>query len=451
MNWMISTAGAVLLTTLTASIIFLIWYSIGKILEITGFINVLYMMLKVILLFWYVPVAFLAMLGRSRIRWGGLLFGKTKELEIGSGIFCIVWGMAVIILLGRYLLAAMGLGRKYRNAVPVDDEVYEYFEQVCEELKIPEGKIDLVNDYTAEVPYIGGLFRKYVVLPNAEYTMEQLRIIFLHELTHYRQGNHIMRHFTEIAFAFHFFNPIMWLFRRKVAYWGEYACDYEAIPRTIGYEYYFDMIRDISQTPTFLQKLVSGLLGTKDELEKRKKLIKRSYRYKMKSKLMAIVVAIGMIFASTLSVEAAMDAAGNEYMYAYTSTTPMALETSQDDYVEYSIPAFEEDVRIIYDMGPNINPLAITSFSWSMPVRSVRLSAAFEASAGQAIYVSATATPATSEFRLGIAEPNGYMRYINAQGAASHAFALTQTGSYAVFVQNMSDGRLTVVGSYNVE
>ena len=51
----------VLLTTLTGSIMMLLWYGIGMILERLGFINIVFELLKMVALFFYLPIAFIGL------------------------------------------------------------------------------------------------------------------------------------------------------------------------------------------------------------------------------------------------------------------------------------------------------------------------------------------------------------------------------------------------------
>ena len=51
MDWTISFAMLIFLTSTTGSAMFVIWYVIGKILEKTGFIHVMYELFKTVLAF----------------------------------------------------------------------------------------------------------------------------------------------------------------------------------------------------------------------------------------------------------------------------------------------------------------------------------------------------------------------------------------------------------------
>ena len=58
MEWTIRIMYAIILTSITGSIWFGVWYVIGKILDKQGYISIMYSTLKSNLIFWCFPVAF---------------------------------------------------------------------------------------------------------------------------------------------------------------------------------------------------------------------------------------------------------------------------------------------------------------------------------------------------------------------------------------------------------
>ena len=51
MSWMIELTFAILLTSVTGSILLLLWYFIGRLLQRSGYLNIQYLLLKIELLF----------------------------------------------------------------------------------------------------------------------------------------------------------------------------------------------------------------------------------------------------------------------------------------------------------------------------------------------------------------------------------------------------------------
>lgn len=452
MNWMISLTLAIVLTTITGTILFGVWYVIGKILELTGFINVMYELVKAVMVFWMVPVSFIFLNARNIHYWGGFMFMNTPLIGAVCSVFCVAWIAGVIHLLWKYVVDNIKLMKRYKNMFPADGSVLDYFYEICEELRIKEGKVDLVEDSRANGPFICGMRKAYVVLPLREYSREQLRVIFLHELIHYKQKNILLRHITAISNAIHFYNPVMIYFSKKIEKWGEYACDYEAIPRANGVRHYFNVIMSIVEKQSTEHFLNPQLVENEFDLLERVELMKRSYRMKKKSKVFAAFVVAGMVSVSTLTVHGATVAAGDRYYDLYFSTVSDEMETTAQNEeipgVEYEADGFEPGV-IVEEGEVNEKARSSTSFTWTIKGNMARRSSGYKAKSGGTISVSVTTSPSKS-IRAGIIEPDGTMRYVNGEGGAYHSFSLDQTGTYYTYVQNMTSSEIAAAGSYSV-
>ena len=329
--------------------------------------------------------------------------------------------------------------------------MYDCFLEVCKELGIKEGKVDLVFNYKALIPCIGGVFRCYVVLPSMEYSEEEQRVIYYHELTHYKQKNQLLKHLGFLLTVFHFFNPLVWVLQRKVTYWGEYACDDVVIPKVGGVDNYFDMIDQIADVPTGLDLLLSGIFEEKSQMEKRKALARRSFKMKKVSRFFAFILMFVMVATSTVSVKAATIATGENVYNTYFATVNSASDKLEVDKVEYTASGFEQGVVVKKERASLFSARAIKTYTWTIKANRAQSSYNFTAQAGQQISMSVVATPNTASYRMGIIQPDGTLRYINGSGAEGHDFVLTQSGTYAIYVQNMSNVDITVVATYNVE
>ena len=77
----------------------------------------------------------------------------------------------------------------------------------------------------ANTPMLIGLFRPVIVLPDCEYSDGQLRAVLLHEMTHLRRKDILVKWLSVIACSVHWFNPVVWLARREIDRVCELACD----------------------------------------------------------------------------------------------------------------------------------------------------------------------------------------------------------------------------------
>jgi hypothetical protein len=118
----------------------------------------------------------------------------------------------------QYAVFTIKLRRRRMAALPEDVAMLA---ALCDGHKTPR----LYRNPLASTPMLIGLFRPVILLPDRAYTGEQLRFILLHELTHLRRGDMIIRWISVVACAIHCFNPIVWLLRREIDRAQELACD----------------------------------------------------------------------------------------------------------------------------------------------------------------------------------------------------------------------------------
>ena len=128
-----------LFTTATGALVTILWFVAGRILERMGFLHITYRLLKLLMFFWIVPIAYviLSKLNSHGYRWYGDLFCPTGfQIRVGR-LFVIIWGIGVLVALGFYIVERIRLKKRMMLARPCDDEeTRELYIQVCRELNL---------------------------------------------------------------------------------------------------------------------------------------------------------------------------------------------------------------------------------------------------------------------------------------------------------------------------
>jgi beta-lactamase regulating signal transducer with metallopeptidase domain len=104
-------------------------------------------------------------------------------------------------------------------------------EQISALAELTEKPPRLFLNANAATPMLIGLFRPAIILPDNEYSDEQLRSVLLHELTHLRRHDILVKWLSVLACSLHWFNPLVWLARREIDRACELACDEAVIAR----------------------------------------------------------------------------------------------------------------------------------------------------------------------------------------------------------------------------
>lgn len=459
MNWMIRFIITILLTSLTGTILFVAWYGIGQTLEKMGYVNIMYQLLRLLLVFWFVPLAYITIALDMNIgeNGGNFLFFNTKIIEYISSIIVILWMLVVGYNSIKYLRSIYMTYLQCRENFECDVETREFFEDICNQLSVKRGRVQVRQSLHTPIPICVGAFRPMVIIPAVNYTKEQKRVIFVHELIHYKHKDQWLKHLSFIVGCVHCFNPISYLLKKKVQIWAEYACDDTAVGFIGSQKEYFEVIISMAESSAKLVGLYSSLVDDVSEIKNRMKHMQRSKNMIIKNKRSAILCVVTMFMISVCVVYVVTRLTERIYLNAYEATVEDVREESymgaENDNVEYETTGadaiiIEEKDEIIVKDSSGLN----YSFNWSVSNNFSKCSEVFSASDGDNIVIFAIGTPQDVNFRFGIVQPNGIRRYINGIGYTSHTFKLTQTGTYYVYVQNMSTtSDCEISGTYAIQ
>jgi len=180
---------------------------------------------------------------------------------------------------------------KRRNTTAATEE-NAVLAELCGNRRIPL----LYRNPLAATPMLVGVFHPAIILPDREYTNEQLRAVLLHELTHLRRKDVLVKWLTVLVSALHWFNPIVWLVRREIDCACELSCD-EAVIRNLdtdGKQNYGETLLYVaadSKTPHAV--LSTTMCEEKKALKERLGAIMKSKKHTR----LAIIVSVVLIIA----------------------------------------------------------------------------------------------------------------------------------------------------------
>ncbi|MCQ6560610.1 M56 family metallopeptidase [Paenibacillus mendelii] len=95
-------------------------------------------------------------------------------------------------------------------------------------------RVRLVRNPYAATPMLVGILRPLIVIPDTNYSEVQLKHILLHELTHLKRYDIVIKWFSMIVTSLHWFNPLMYWMRREITRSSELSCDEAVIRKPLG-------------------------------------------------------------------------------------------------------------------------------------------------------------------------------------------------------------------------
>lgn len=143
-----------------------------------------------------------------------------------------IWLAGILLLLARHGVQAARLRRFLRRgagaAEPWEQDLLE-MRRLALGVRRP---VALRRYAGAGSPFLSGLLRPAVYLPETPLTAAELNQVLTHELTHCRRRDLLVKRLAWLARTVHWFNPLAWLLEREVDYRCELACD-EAVVREL--------------------------------------------------------------------------------------------------------------------------------------------------------------------------------------------------------------------------
>ena len=138
-------------------------------------------------------------------------------------LIAYIWGAGVLIFLLVVIISYFRfLYRKSKNSVKISDS--KFFSEVKKELKIKK-HIRLKASSDIGSPILVGVLFPTVYIPCREIPDDNMRMVLLHELTHYKRKDLLIKWFAILVNAVHWFNPLCYLACANLSEACEVSCD----------------------------------------------------------------------------------------------------------------------------------------------------------------------------------------------------------------------------------
>lgn len=153
-----------------------------------------------------------------------------------------------------------------------------------------------------DAPLMVGLFKPRLFLPSAELEHADLRLILMHELTHYKRKDILYKWISMAIQCIHWFNPIAYIVSRQIDLSCEISCDY-AVTRKLGEDEqreYMNMILNLLLNSNAHPRLLTTqMAGSKKFLKRRFAMIKKKIRINKRITVLSVVLAV-VVLATTV-------------------------------------------------------------------------------------------------------------------------------------------------------
>lgn len=167
-----------------------------------------------------------------------------------------IWGIISIIILAIHILRYLRFTRMIHHwGVPVKDEqILSVLRSVQTQTGLSNKKIELKSCNFISSSMLTGFSHPVILLPEKHFD-DELKLIFKHELIHYKRHDLFVKFLTVIATSIHWFNPVVYLMNAALQADGEAACDEAVLQDT-----------DI-ENRRFYGEVIIGMISTRNTVK----------------------------------------------------------------------------------------------------------------------------------------------------------------------------------------
>jgi len=220
-----------------------------------------------------------------------------------------LWALGALVFFGinmlGYMRFAKNLQRRRLPATAADMAVLAKLSG--------GGAPKLYRSSHVSTPMLIGLFSPAIIIPDKEYAHVQLQNILLHELTHWRRQDVLVKWLSVLAGALHWFNPFVRFIRREIDRACELSCD-EVVIHNLDHEskqsYGDTLIAMVADSKTPQVVLSTTMCAEKKALKERLGSIMKSKKHsRMAVAFSVILLAAVICVACVLGSSSAKDGA----------------------------------------------------------------------------------------------------------------------------------------------
>ncbi len=212
----------------------------------------------------------------------------------------------------------------------------------------------------ASTPFLYGILRPRIVLPDIQFTAEELQHVFQHELTHWKRHDAWLKFLMLLINAIHWFNPLVYFARLDIDRFCELSCDESAVSSMNIEERrrYCELILGVLWNVTGHNvKLFSAFSDKRKQLERRMNMImeNKSSKSNKRVRILALSLTLALSLGGTMVAYAANSDGkeasiqlGSGEKVAVELYTDSELEQSENDLLDEAANAFDIDTKAWY-------------------------------------------------------------------------------------------------------
>lgn len=261
-------------------------------------------------------------------------------------VFKFLWPAVTIGIIG---VNTIRYNVSMKKAVALENEITPHMKALAD--KVIKDRYDkdvqVIVSSDIDVPFCSGYFKKYIFLPNLNYTDDELLCILVHEVSHIANNDLWIKALISFVTAVFWWNPFIWLLYYDLEQTLEIKCDITAtskmnVEQKTGYlETIIKVLKSFENKEKSFNMPMASFEFAKEsnhkKMRQRFEIIKDYKRNPRREKLLLSVVSIVLVLLIAVS-----------YMFILQPYYDMSDETIQE---EYGAGQADFSDRYIYQSG----------------------------------------------------------------------------------------------------
>lgn len=449
---------AVVISSVTGSLLLFIWWAVRRLFMSVNpkLVNVT---LRVVSVIYMLPLGYIA-IHISENRWlkghvhaWNLYFARTKWLTILIQLMAIAWFLIASGLTFLRIMQNLAWCGKLEDNIPVEGGLAaEVFSRICQKMGVQQGAVSLQRNPLMVSPMIVKAHHPQIILPEQEYTEDELEVIFYHELSHYKHYDLKWKVAVVILTTIQGFNPVTHRLLSIVSFWSECMADASALDASGNVHnarQYFEKIERLLPEVEGKKKgkyLFAALYRDENVMVKRVEFIQRYQHARICSRQASAAILTCFIFASILLaiITGISMAELHKFIYRATANYVAVQENGipENHLKEKECVLGMQKENLLSVRKSKGDEEIIYHIKCSMEPGKCQVTRSFSIQDGQIMHLSVLSKFGMADYNVGIMDEEGNARYVvGNNNAVSHGFLIEETGRYSIFVQNNSTNK----------
>lgn len=430
------------------SVLLFIWKMLSRIMEKKGFIRLNYVLLKIVILFFLIPLPVCVL---RTIMWDGITFEVNEIIGAVATVIVTIWGIGFGISVYKSRNKEKIFLDLCQSGEECGEEILKTASELMKEHKI-KTPVEIYCNPWILTPMVYGIKNKKILLPTQVYTTNELTVILLHELIHIKHKDIFWKMLCRMILHIYWFYPIRRKLFEALNEWSEVYCDFSVINEIGSKKQYFTIIYHIMVAKfQFEEQLCSGI--GECNLERRMLIAKNIKKMNAEKWLMASLLSLCFIMFGGISIVTATESMRFGYRALEENTSKEVVVDGTPEVMDLKVHnRYGYDQKILHAKYAESKNL-IYGLDFVERKERVQTKWIYLKQGEEIFFKVFDMTDGATKMRklqVGIMDSSKHVKYVEQAEEIDYKFKISKNGKYQCFISNYNDQRIELLGEIEI-